>query len=167
MPTMFRIVFAIIVNDVALFVAHTQAVTFCANDLTFVVVRPTFGLVNSFSLDLQSVPTFSGQTFPESVPELAVNEFPILSRMITPLVCGTNNLHSRTRSNSVWKIRCVAVDSRCRNNLSRNPRSPNPNRTTRTAVRNHIFLELRTWCRHLCYPQRLCTCHLRVWLLKD
>jgi hypothetical protein len=84
MPTMFRIVFAIIINDVALFVAHTQAVTLCANDLAFLVVRPTFGLVDSFALDLQGVPTFSGQTFSESVPELAVNKFPILPRMITP-----------------------------------------------------------------------------------
>jgi len=92
MPTIFRIVFAIVVNDVSFFVADTQAVTLGADDLPFLVVRPTFCLVNSVALDLHGVPTFALQTFPETVPELAVNEFLML--MITQIWNSVSDTHS-------------------------------------------------------------------------
>jgi hypothetical protein len=82
---MFRIVLAIVINDVTALVTNTQAETFSADNLPFLVVRPTFRIADSCTaLDLKGVPTFARQTFAEIVAQLSVNEFPIMSWVVTP-----------------------------------------------------------------------------------
>ena len=49
---MFRIVLAIIVNDVAALVANAQTETLSADDLSSLIVRPTFWIGDSIALDL-------------------------------------------------------------------------------------------------------------------
>jgi hypothetical protein len=48
--------------------------------LSFFVQRPTLGLVASVTIGLLDVPTFTDQTFAETVSQRVVDERPIFSR---------------------------------------------------------------------------------------
>jgi hypothetical protein len=82
-PTIFRFIFAIIVEYITKFVANAQAVTTSTNDLSFFVEGPGF-YAESSTIDLENIPAFPYQTFVAIVPQLAIDEFPLLSRLVTP-----------------------------------------------------------------------------------
>jgi hypothetical protein len=67
-PTVFRIILAIVVNDIALRISNTQAITIIASDLPFLVISPCFGTDGIRAIHLVDVPSFPCQTLSIAVP---------------------------------------------------------------------------------------------------